>query len=191
MSERRATSGAAVSPCGPRHVRRALDLLTLLLAAGCASSSGRTVSLADPFAYCASVGTADAPDARYTGPAVPASIAAGLRRAFGAPPDAPLEVFTRGTTWRCMGGRVYACTVGANLPCQARADKSRTPSPAIAEFCRQNPAADAVPAVATGRETIYAWRCAGGLPEIARQIDTPDPRGFLSRVWHEIPPSAP
>src|SRR5262245_39211548 len=144
----------------------------------------------DPFRYCAAVGTIDAPDARYTGTAVPPAIAQGLRRAFNAPTDAPIEVFTRGTSWRCADGRVYACNVGANLPCGARADTSRTPSAPIAEFCRQNPAATVIPMVVTGRATIYEWRCAGGAPVIERQVTAPDARGFLANIWYPISPPA-
>lgn len=169
--------------------RVGLCLLASRLLAACAGGPDRAQTHADPFAYCAALGTVDAPDARYTGRPVPASIAAGLRRAFGAPADAPIEAFERGTSWRCMHGKVYACNVGANLPCQAKADTRRAPAQAIAEFCRANPAADVVPAVVTGRETVYSWRCVGGAPEIARQVDTPDARGFLSRIWYEISPA--
>ena len=162
-------------------------LLAVAMLDACASGPGETRSYTDPFAYCASVGTVDAPDARYTGPPVPTAVAEGLRRAFGAPPTAPADAFTRGTTWRCMDGKVYACTVGANLPCDARADTSRTPSAAIAEYCRANADAASVPAYVTGRSTVYEWRCAGGAPVIGRQFVQPDARGFLSNIWHEIP----
>ncbi len=167
----------------------ALCALAAGLLTACASGPGSLQTSADPFAYCAAVGTVDAPDTRYAGPPVPASIASGLRRAFGAPADAPIEAFTRGTSWRCMNGTVYACAVGANLPCQAKADTRRAPAPAIRAFCRDNPAADTVPAVVTGRETVYAWRCVEGAPEIACQVDTPDARGFLSRIWYRIDPA--
>jgi hypothetical protein len=36
-----------------------------------APGSGPQARFSDPFAYCAAVGTIDAPDARYTGPRVP------------------------------------------------------------------------------------------------------------------------
>jgi hypothetical protein len=168
--------------------RAAAGLLAAELVAACAGGA-RAQTYRDPFAYCAAVGTVDAPDARYDGPPLPPSIAEGLRRAFGAPVDAPLEVFTRGSSWRCMDGAVWACAVGANLPCQARADTSRAPSQPVADFCRQNPSADVVPAYVTGRETVYAWRCVQGVPSIVRQVDAPDARGFLSNVWHRIAPA--
>jgi hypothetical protein len=172
-------------------VRVAGSLVALLLAAG-ALVAGPALArpYADPFAYCAAVGTVDAPDQRYTGPTVPESIALGLRRAFGAAPDAPIETFVRGTSWRCMDGKVYACNVGANLPCQGKADTNRVAAAPVAEFCRENPQADVVPAYVTGRDTVYEWRCENGAPEAGRQFDAPDPRGFLTNIWHQIPPPA-
>jgi len=163
-----------------------MTLLAASLVVACAGGAGPAETHSDPFAYCAAVGTVDAPDERYTGPPLPPSVAVGLRRAVGAPADAPLEAFTRGTSWRCMDGKVYACTVGANLPCLAKADTRRTPSHSITDFCRQNPTADVVPAFVSGRETVYQWRCAQGVPAVVRQVATPDAQGFLSNIWHEI-----
>ncbi|MGH6900421.1 MAG: hypothetical protein ACREJ5_28385 [Geminicoccaceae bacterium] len=137
----------------------------------------------DPFAYCAAVGTIDAPDARYAGPGMPDAIAQGLRTALGMPEDAPLRAHS---TWRCMAGKVYACTVGANLPCQEQADTSRSPTPAMTTFCRENPGSDFIPMVVTGRATVYAWRCEHDAPAIERQITRPDARGYLADIWYEI-----
>jgi hypothetical protein len=127
-----------------------------------ASTAATTTSFTDPFAYCAAVGTVDAPDSRYAGPRVPKAIARGLKKAFATPPTAPLTPFLKNSFWRCMDGKVYACTVGANLPCQEKADTSRTPTSAMAEFCRDNSEADNIPAFVTGRATVYTWRCTRG-----------------------------
>jgi hypothetical protein len=85
-----------------------------------------------------------------------------------------------------MGGEVYACAFGANLPCQERADTSRSPAPALAAFCRDNPDSDGIPMVVTGRATVYAWRCRGDEPVISRQLTTPDASGYLASVWYWI-----
>jgi hypothetical protein len=74
----------------------------------------------DPFAYCAAVGSIGTPDARYTGPAMPDAVARGLKAALALPADAPSAPLVRSSIWRCMNGKVYACTVGANLPCAER-----------------------------------------------------------------------
>jgi len=150
------------------------------------SDDSAAQSFDDPFAYCAAAKTADAPDARYHGPAVPDSIARGLQRAIGAPPG-PLAPFEH-SSWRCMDGKVYACTVGANLPCQSKADASRTPGPGLVTFCTEQPQADVIPAYVTGRETIYTWRCQRGVPTIERQVAHADARGFIADIWYEIPP---
>jgi hypothetical protein len=140
----------------------------------------------DPFAYCAAVGTVDAPDARYTGPKTPEAIVRGLMKAMDLPADAPSEPLARLTTWRCMSGKVYACNFGANIPCQEKADTSRAPSAAMNDFCKANPASDFIPVAVTGRATVYAWRCANGAPAIEKELTKPDTQGFLTMFWYEV-----
>jgi len=175
-------------------VRQVVLSFALLLAlaglAGCGSAAAarpEPADYTDPFAYCAAVGTVDAPGADYTGPQVPQSVAEGLREALNAP-DTPLDVLQNGTSWRCMEGQVYACFVGANLPCEAKAKTDRTPTPEETDFCKQNPNSDFIPAAVTGRETVYEWRCRNGAPEIVRQVFQPDAQGFLSEIWYKISP---
>ena len=141
----------------------------------------------DPARYCAGVGTIDRPDARYTGDAVPDWIAHALMRATNAPADAPLAPFKR-AVWRCDHGRVLACSYGANIPCDKKADTSRKPGLGARAFCRDNPGADVVPAVATGHATIYQWRCQGARPVIARQALQVGRRGFPSAFWRIVSP---
>ena len=145
----------------------------------------------DPFAYCAAVGTIGAPDARYTGPAMPEAVARGLKAALALPADGPVDPLLGNSIWRCMNGKVYACTVGANLPCSEKADARREPAPALADFCRQNPGAEAIPMAVTGRATVFAWRCAGERPGIMRQFAHPDAAGYLAHIWYPIDPASP
>lgn len=145
----------------------------------------------DPFAYCAAVGTIDAPDDRWVGPQMPVAIAQGLQRAFHVPPTAPLDPFLEHSVWRCMQGQVYACNFGANLPCQSQADLSRVPSTAMDVFCRQHPGADTIPAVYTGRATVWDWRCRDTTPTPERQLLAVDPEGFIAGIWYAIAPPDP
>lgn len=145
---------------------------------------------ADPFAYCAAVGTIDAPDGRYVGPEVPDAIVESLKKELEMSDDVPTEWIVEGTVWRCMDGKVLACFVGANLPCTAKADSSRTPGPAMVDFCEENPSSDFIPASATGRETVYEWRCVDGAPEVVKELFKPDAQGFVSDFWYEISPGA-
>jgi hypothetical protein len=149
------------------------------------SATGQTFS--DPFAYCASVGTVDAPTAAFTGPAVPPEVITGLQTAMKS--DIPAEVMSQGTVWRCMDQQVYACFVGANLPCSAKANTDKTPTQAEKDFCADaaNTNADAIPAVVTGRETVYSWRCTNGEPAIDKQVFQVDAQGFISDIWYQLP----
>lgn len=141
---------------------------------------------ADPFLYCATIGTIDAPDERYVGPAAPESVTQDLRKHAGIAEDAPSDWVAAGTVWRCMDNKVWACFVGANLPCLEKADTHATPSPQVLEFCKTNPKADPIPATVTGRATIYNWRCVDGTPQALKQHSlTPDAQGFLSNYWYE------
>ena len=99
----------------------------------------------DPFAYCAAVGTIGTSDARDTRPALPDAVARGLKAVLALPADAPSAALLRNSIWRCMNGKVYACTVGANLPCAEKADTRRDPAPELVDFCGQNPGAESHP----------------------------------------------
>lgn len=151
-------------------------------------SPAASATYTDPFAYCAAVRDMDRPDARYVGPDVPESVAQALKEASGAAADAPLAMFVSNSAWRCMNGQVYGCFVGANIPCWSKADTSRTPSAEAQEFCKQQPNADFIPAVATGRETVYTWRCTNGTPEIVEQVFQVDGRGFVVDFWYPLSP---
>ena len=141
----------------------------------------------DPFAYCAAVGTIDTPDAAYTGPKMPDVLAEGLKKASGAAADAPLDLFTTNSFWRCMGGQVYGCFVGANLPCTSKANTDKTPTAAEQDFCTANPSSDVIPAVVTGHDTVYDWRCNNGVPEAGNQVLQVDGQGYIANFWYLIP----
>ena len=169
-----------------------LALATAILAACGATATPAVTPTAttysDPFTYCTAVGTVDTPGGNYTGPKAPESVAQGLQVALNAP-DTPLNVLENGMSWRCMDGSVYACFVGANLPCDAKANTDQTPTQAEIDYCIQNPNVDFIPAVVTGRETVYEWRCTDGAPEIVQQIYHPDAQGYISEIWYKV--SAP
>jgi hypothetical protein len=140
----------------------------------------------DPFAYCAAVGTIDAPDARYDGPAMPDVIVEGMIELGIVTADAPPD-FQKNAVWRCMDGQVWVCHFGANLPCQEKADTSQEPTQEMGDFCAANPKADTIPAAVTGRATVYEWKCAGGQPQVVRQVFQSDPQGYLADFWYELP----
>ncbi len=167
--------------------KMALSLALLIVVAALASCGGTPApeTYTDPFAYCAAVGTLDAPDAAYSGPKMPEGVLETLRTALNTP-DLPIEMLENGSFWRCMDGEVYGCFVGANLPCEAKANTDKAPTQEEIDFCQQNPDSDFIPAVATGRETVYEWRCREGSPEIVQQVLHPDAQGFISEFWYRL-----
>jgi len=145
------------------------------------ATSAQGTTYTDPFAYCAAVGTIDAPDARYLGPNVPDAVVRGLEAELGSSPGTPA-----GISWRCMDGQVYACTVGANLPCTEKANTSQTPTADMTTYCQSNADAPLIPAFVTGRATIYEWRCVNGAATPGRQSWQVDARGFIANIWYAI-----
>lgn len=130
-----------------------------------------------PAAYCKRIGTDD------TTRPIPESLVPAVNAAF-AMQMPPREAIAT-TVYRCAGGRVTACTVGANLPC-GKANVSRAPEEGIVRWCHENPNSDVVPAVASGHDTIYEWRCSGGVPLVARQVLHVDARGFVAEFWKTL-----
>ena len=139
----------------------------------------------DPFAYCAAVGTVDAPDARYTGEAVPAAVVLGLVRQGIVTADAPPQIQSN-AVWRCVNGEVWACHFGANLPCQEKADTAQAPSTDMQVFCTVNKNAEVIPAAVTGRATVYEWKCSDGKPAVVKQVFEADAQGYLAEFWSEL-----
>jgi len=95
----------------------------------------------------------------------------------------PAEVAANGLI-RCADGHLLACLVGANLNC-GKADM-RTSSPDASDWCRDHPNSDFVPAVVTGHEAIYTWRCDGKHAVIDRQLRHVDPQGFVAENWRRV-----
>jgi hypothetical protein len=163
-------------------------LVVAVLLGACGTPAPQApASYSDPFAYCAAVGTVDAPDARYTGEEMPPAVLEALVQQGVVPADAPPE-FQKNAVWRCMDGQVWACHFGANLPCQERADTSQLPTAEMEAFCQNNANAEVIPAAVTGRATVYEWRCSAGQPAVVRQVFTADAQGFIADFWFELSP---
>lgn len=87
--------------------------------------------------------------------------------------------------YRCMSGKVMVCFVGANLPC-AKINTARD-NPGVNAFCKDNPDADSVPAVATGHDSAYAFKCRSGKPVVDGTTWKLDKRGFARKIWTALP----
>jgi hypothetical protein len=78
--------------------------------------------------------------------------------------------------------------VGANLPCDSKANVDMKPTQAEQDYCKKNPRAD-IPAAVTGHETVFQWRCTNGAPLIVKQVFHVDARGYIYEIWYAINPS--
>ncbi len=161
--------------------------LAALVSVSCNQQKNKSYD--NPFSFCEAKGTVDGPSESYTGKPVPFAVAEELKKKIGVP-DTPTQYYMQNSTWRCMDGKVYACTVGANLPCSERADMSKEPNEGMLNYCGENPDDDLIPMYATGRATVYEWKCKEGSPEIVKQIAEADKAGYLKGIWYEITPVA-
>ena len=72
----------------------------------------------DPASYCKAAGDIDAPDARYTGPAVPDWMVPALYSKDEIKAQKKAEVDpARAIVWRCMQGKVFGCVQGNSPIC--------------------------------------------------------------------------
>ncbi len=161
-----------------------LLLLAFSTIAGCVSSM--QASYLDPAPYCAAVGTIDAPDERYTGPAAPDWIVDALSHA-GDGSIAPISIDPGSVTWRCAGGGVLACEAQSQAFCK-RASTSRAPTMNMRAFCHAFPnSPDSVPVV-DDKFSAYVWTCVRAWPHIAGFRFEIDDQGYPRAFWRRVEP---
>jgi hypothetical protein len=85
---------------------------------------------------------------------------------------------------RCVGRKLMACYIGANLDC-SKADK-RHALPGATAWCRENPGSKGIPMSVTGHDTIYEWSCKGRRAVAGKAVMTVDPQGYIADNWKEI-----
>ena len=154
--------------------RLVLALGTLILAISPAFSQTFT----SPVSYCKAVGTIDKPDSRYVGPKLPAWMA----RELNLKPDQGKMM-----EWRCANGAVLACAYGANIPCDSKANTSRTPTTAIVDYCHQNPGSNFIPMYVIGHDSSVSWACHGTKP-VVLSSEAVDAQGYQKAFWKKVSP---
>jgi|SRR5208282_303724 len=110
----------------------------------------------------------------------PADLVAAVARAFQID-DGPAR---DGAFVRCVGQRLLACYVGANLNC-FKADTRRM-LPGATAWCRDNPGSATIPMSATGHDTIYEWSCKGQRAVAGRTVTSVDAQGYIAENWKEL-----
>lgn len=155
-------------------------LLWLAPAAGFVATTALATPVDDAVAYCRSAGDDNMINA------VPPQILEQAAKVLGViltPDEKPRAV------WRCMDGKVTVCIAGGPRYC-GRADTQVVPSPDARKFCHSSPNAVEVPSWATGRDTIFGWRCEGPEPIISGAVRSVDKRGFVKEYWQAYDPAA-
>jgi hypothetical protein len=142
------------------------------------ASSGST-TYRDPFEFCKAAANVDPTgpdgamnDARYVGPTIPSAVS----KAFDSD----------NVTWRCMGGQVYGCYLGASgRACQRWTTAKPSPTRSVRDWCGRHPGA-AVPNAAN--DTPWDWVCRGTAPVIDSSVKQPqlDQRGYFIEAWKRI-----
>jgi hypothetical protein len=114
----------------------------------------------------------------------PAKVPPGLVPAVAAAFHIDSSAVPNAAFVRCVGAKLMACYVGANLDC----DKANTRRvlPGATAWCRDNPDAKSIPMSATGHDTIYEWSCKGSRAVAGKRLMKVDPEGYIADNWKEI-----
>jgi len=123
------------------------------------------------------------PNPAHATPAkVPPDLVSAVAKTFGI----ESTVAANGAFVRCVGAKLMACAVGANLVCD-KADQRRE-LPGATQWCRDNPRANSIPMFATGHATIYEWSCKRRRAVAGKVVVTVDPQGYIAQNWKEVAP---
>jgi hypothetical protein len=157
----------------PEIVRSFLRLSYILAAVfGLTFSRAGAASPLDPLAtFCKTHPNVDFPTRTVVG----RKLTEGGRRTLTA---------VQATNWRCMNGRVYACSRGASGSGCLKMNPSREASDEIRETCKGNPGQTFI-AIAVIGNSSSTWRCDGQTPVIIKTVPL-DQRGFMKQTWFPL-----
>lgn len=147
--------------------------------------------MADPFTYCDTVGTIDAPDNRYTGKPLPDNLIDAMMQETIIGDDIPNISEPGFITWRCADKQLLVCVGGATTLCDKKADTNNTPSEGMLAFCKTEADADEIPVDAMGVASVYSWSCEKGKPVMGEQIHEVDAQGYPEDFWSAVGPIDP
>ena len=143
------------------------------------ATSPNSTTYRDPFEFCKAAANVDPTgpdgemnDPRYVGPKIPAAVS----KTFDSD----------NVAWRCMGGQVYGCYLGASgRGCQRWKTAKPSPTRSIRDWCAGHPDAF-VPNAAN--DTSSSWLCRGTVPVIDSSVKQPrlDERGYYVEAWKRI-----
>lgn len=86
--------------------------------------------------------------------------------------------------WRCMDGQVLVCSDSADGDWCSKKDARRMPSAMLTQACRDEPQKASFD-FAEEHYSAFDWRCANGVPVIARSYAM-DHRQFFKASWTRL-----
>jgi hypothetical protein len=162
------TAFPKINPMRFSAITPTLALIAMIAAANVASTQPVRAG-----SYC--------PNPAHAVPAkVPPDLVAAVAKTFAIDNAA----IATGAFVRCVGAKLMACSVGANLVCD-KADQRRE-LPGATAWCRDNPRSDSIPMFATGHATIYEWSCKRRRAVAGKVVLTVDPQGYIAENWKEV-----
>jgi aconitase A len=128
--------------------------------------------------------TAAKPYCSNPGHATPAKVPADLVSRVGKAFQIDDSAVNAAAFIRCIGSKLVACYVGANLVCD-KAD-TRPSLPGATAWCRTHPGSQIIPMAATGHGTIYQWSCHGRRAVAGKAGIHVDPQGYIAENWKAV-----
>lgn len=143
------------------------------------------ITFDDPALFCAANPNIEGTNASYVGMALPSWIAGAVVGMTGAVGTTQRDAYN----WRCMDGRVLACSSSADGAACTRPSQALEPTAAILNHCRDNRNGTVPPAVAGN--TVPIWTCRSGEPIISGYRSGVDPSGYFAENWVDVTAYAP
>ena len=143
----------------------------------------RIATFRDPTAYCSANPTIDEPGPTYVGQPVPGWISG----AWTGNPDSSVQ--ERAFNWRCLNGRVLACSSASVQPECGKPNDERSPSSELVQFCAGKRKATVRPDVAVN--SLPIWACKNSNPIIIGYRTGLDERGYFSTQWRDVTDYSP
>ena len=145
----------------------------------------RSSNFSDPVSYCASNPDVEIIGAPYVGQPMPSWISAAIK-----PVQSGARTSDSSTSnWRCMSGRVYACSSNNGAAGCAKPVDERVPNVAMIAYCKKKKRG-VIPMELAGN-VISTWECISKVPNIAGTRTDIDKAGYVLGQWGDVTDFAP
>lgn len=143
----------------------------------------RIATYSDPAAYCSANPGSEGIGPSYVGQPMPGWISAAIA------PTSAAGAQSQAYSWRCMSGRVLACSSTADRSECSKPVDDRTPTEEMSAFCKGK-RRGAIAVEITGN-AIPIWACSRNGPVITGYRTDIDQAGYLKGPWQDVTDFAP